>query len=147
MTVSRKVKVAVAAVIAAIFGIGITIAMVTRMDSGPAGQHGAPHVADATTNSASGSSSRPITQGRVLREGDLVVVRVWDLVAPNVETARTTRVGKDGQVTPPSLGGVKVAGLLEKDAEIAIAKAYAEAQMIQRANVSVERVGDGLRKE
>ena len=68
---------------------------------------------------------------------DLVSISITDLVAPNVETVRTNRVSESGMVSLPIVGQVKAAGLTEAQLEQSISKAYADANVIQHAQVSV----------
>ena len=71
---------------------------------------------------------------------DLLSISVSDLVAPGMETVKAVRVGESGNVSLPLIGTVAAAGLTESQLEQAIAKAYADAKLIQRAQVSVTTV-------
>ncbi len=80
---------------------------------------------------------QPNTNDYTIGRNDLIGVSITDLVAPNVETVRTTRVSEGGMVSLPLLEPIKAAGLTEAQMERAIAKAYKDANLIQNANVSV----------
>ena len=80
---------------------------------------------------------QPSTNDYSIGRNDLISVSITDLVAPNVETVRTTRVSEGGMVSLPLLEPIKAAGLTEAQMERAIAKAYKDANLIQNANVSV----------
>ena len=69
-----------------------------------------------------------------LATGDFLRVRVLELL-------KNVQVDERGEVHPPHLKGVKVAGLTEAAAADAITRAYAEAQLVQNAPVSVLRTG------
>lgn len=80
---------------------------------------------------------QPSTNDYTIGRNDLISVSITDLVAPNVETVRTTRVSEGGMISLPLLEPIKAAGLTEAQMERAIAKAYKDANLIQNANVSV----------
>ena len=70
---------------------------------------------------------------------DLLQVSISDLVGPGVDTVRTIRVTESGNVPLPLLDKpVKVTGLTEQQSQEAIQRAYREAGIIQRAQVSVQ---------
>lgn len=73
----------------------------------------------------------------VIGKNDLISVTINDLVAPNVETTKTTRVSESGNISLPLIGQVKAAGFTEAELEGVVAKAYADAKIIDRAQVSV----------
>lgn len=79
----------------------------------------------------------PSTNDYTIGRNDLISVSITDLVAPNVETVRTTRVSEGGMISLPLLEPIKAAGLTEAQMERGIAKAYKDANLIQNANVSV----------
>ncbi len=68
---------------------------------------------------------------------DLVTVSITDLVGTGVETSTTKRVSESGNVSLPLVGTVQVLGLTEPEAERTVAGAYANANLIQNANVQV----------
>ena len=76
----------------------------------------------------------------VIGRNDLVQVSVTDLVAPGVETQKVMRVSESGFISLPLVGQVKAAGLTEAQLEEAIVAAYRDANLIQRAQVSVVTV-------
>jgi polysaccharide export outer membrane protein len=73
----------------------------------------------------------------VVGKNDLISVTINDLVAPNVETTKTTRVSESGNISLPLFGQIKAAGLTEAELEAAVADAYAKAKIIDKAQVSV----------
>jgi polysaccharide export outer membrane protein len=73
----------------------------------------------------------------VIGKNDLISVTINDLVAPNVETTKTTRVSESGNISLPLIGQIKAAGLTEAELEAAVADAYAKAKIIDKAQVSV----------
>jgi protein involved in polysaccharide export with SLBB domain len=75
-----------------------------------------------------------------IEAGELLRVSLWDLTAPGVESTKMAQVEKDGTVSLPYVGSVKVGEQSEAAAEAAIAKAYAKAGLIQNAVVSVAKV-------
>ncbi len=68
---------------------------------------------------------------------DLVTVSITDLVGQGVETTTTKRVSESGNVSLPLVGTVQVLGQTEPEAENAVRQAYANANLIQNANVQV----------
>lgn len=80
---------------------------------------------------------QPSTNDYTIGRNDLISVSITDLVAPNVETVRTTRVSEGGMISLPLIEPLKVVGLTEAQTERAIAKSYKDANLIQNANVSV----------
>jgi beta-lactamase regulating signal transducer with metallopeptidase domain/protein involved in polysaccharide export with SLBB domain len=69
---------------------------------------------------------------------DLLAVTLSDVNGPNTETIKQTRVTESGNISMPFLDNpVHAAGLTEIELEKAIVKAYTDARLIQRANVSV----------
>jgi polysaccharide export outer membrane protein len=79
----------------------------------------------------------PATSDYAVGRNDLVNISITDLVAPNVETVRSTRVSESGSISLPLVGLVKAAGLTEAELEKAISKAYKDANLIENAQVSV----------
>lgn len=80
---------------------------------------------------------QPSTNDYAIGRNDLISVSITDLVAPNVETLRTTRVSETGMITLPLVEPIKAAGRTEAQLEKAIVKAYKDANIIQNAQVSV----------
>lgn len=79
----------------------------------------------------------PSDKDYAIGRNDLISIAITDLVAPNVETVRTSRVSESGMISLPLVGQVKAVGLTEADLEKAISKAYRDANLIQNAQVSV----------
>ena len=79
----------------------------------------------------------PDTLDYAIGRNDLISISITDLVAPNVETVRTSRVSESGMISLPLIGQVKAAGLTEADLEKSIGKAYRDANLIQNAQVAV----------
>ena len=77
-----------------------------------------------------------------IRPNDVVEVSISDLQAPGVETVKRARV-RDGALSLPYIGPVKVEGLTERQVERQIVKTYADAKLVANANVQVKRVADG----
>ncbi|HEY7089507.1 MAG TPA: polysaccharide biosynthesis/export family protein [Tepidisphaeraceae bacterium] len=73
----------------------------------------------------------------VIGANDLLQVSIADLVAPNVESAKTMRVSQSGFISLPLIGQVKATGLTEAQLEQAISQAYADRNLIKDAQVSV----------
>ena len=67
---------------------------------------------------------------------------ISDLQAPGVETVKRVRV-RDGALSLPYIGLVKVEGLTEQQVERQIVKTYADARLVANANVQVKRLPDG----
>ena len=72
--------------------------------------------------------------------GDVLRVSVLELLGPGREQVRRLHVSDDGGAGLPLLGQTRVAGMTEAEAEAAVSKAYQEAQLVDRAVVSVLRV-------
>jgi hypothetical protein len=77
-----------------------------------------------------------------IRPNDVIEVSISDLQAPGVVTMKRARV-RDGALSLPYIGPVKVDGLTEQQVERQIVKTYAEAKLVANANVQVKRVPDG----
>jgi protein involved in polysaccharide export with SLBB domain len=86
-----------------------------------------------------GSRVKDANAGK-LTKGDLVAVTVDDLTGPGVTSEFRSHVGAEGEVAMPMLGGVKLDGMTEGQAEKAIAKAYLDRSLIQNAVVGVRVV-------
>jgi protein involved in polysaccharide export with SLBB domain len=78
--------------------------------------------------------------------GDTLVVRIWDLEGPGVETAQTWTVDPEGCIDLPRIGKLKLQDLTEFEAADFISRSYDDAKVIERAMVTVLRVapGDGV---
>jgi protein involved in polysaccharide export with SLBB domain len=72
--------------------------------------------------------------------GEVLCVRITELVGPGVETVRTVKVDEQGQITMPLVGGITVGDLTEADAAKAIAKVYRDRNLTANAVVSVLKV-------
>jgi polysaccharide export outer membrane protein len=79
----------------------------------------------------------PAADDYAIGRNDLLNISITDLVAPNVETVRSTRVSESGFVSLPLVGQVKAAGLTEAELEQAVSKSYKDANLIESAQVSV----------
>jgi hypothetical protein len=77
-----------------------------------------------------------------IRPDDVIEVSISDLQAPGVETVKRARV-RDGALSLPYIGPVKVEGLTERQIERRIVKNYADANLVANVNVQVKRVADG----
>ena len=73
----------------------------------------------------------------VVGKNDLLSVTISDLVGQGIETTKTTRVSESGNISLPLVGQIKATGLTEAELEQAISDAYAKANLIQKAQVSV----------
>jgi polysaccharide export outer membrane protein len=73
----------------------------------------------------------------VIGPDDLLGVSITDLIAPGVETVKSTRVSTSGSISLPMVGQIKAAGLTEAELEKAVVQAYRDANIIQNAQVSV----------
>jgi protein involved in polysaccharide export with SLBB domain len=71
--------------------------------------------------------------------GNVVLLSVWDIVQPGVETRRVYHLSGNGEINAPGLGAVKVAGLTEAQSQAAIARLYHDNNLIPNAMVSVLR--------
>lgn len=78
-----------------------------------------------------------------LRPNDWLLLRIWDLYAPTVESRVKVRVSPEGTIALPLVRPVKVGGMQDYEAELAIAKAYKTANLIQNAIVALELASDG----
>jgi protein involved in polysaccharide export with SLBB domain len=76
----------------------------------------------------------------VIGRNDLLQVSIADLVAPNVESQKISRVSETGSISLPWIGQIKAAGLTEAQLEQAIIQAYRDANFIPNAQVSVVTV-------
>ena len=74
--------------------------------------------------------------------GDVLEVVISDLTGPGVQTIKKAIVSApDGTIAMPLISkGIKLAGLTDVEAQLAIAKAYRDAQIISNAQVSVSRI-------
>jgi protein involved in polysaccharide export with SLBB domain len=77
-----------------------------------------------------------------IEAGDILRVAVWELNGPHATgpTLKTLKVDEQGEVTPPMLKGVKVAGLSEAEAGRAMQKAYREQGVLPAAQLTVLKV-------
>jgi protein involved in polysaccharide export with SLBB domain len=72
--------------------------------------------------------------------GDFAHVQMWDLEGPGIETRLIKEVSADGKLDLPHGVSVKLAGLSDSDAEVAVAKAYHDAELINKLQVCVLRI-------
>ena len=84
-------------------------------------------------------TTRPVSQLGPILKGDLLHVSLADLAGPGVLTVRDVRVGEDGTAGLPMIGGVKLVGLTLPDAERAIERNLRDRNLIQNAQLKVER--------
>jgi protein involved in polysaccharide export with SLBB domain len=75
--------------------------------------------------------------------GDTLRVSIADMVAPGAVTVIHAQVGRDGTVTIPLAGAVKVNGMSEADAAGAVVKSLADNKVMQDAMVIVLRTSAG----
>lgn len=73
----------------------------------------------------------------VISKNDQLSVEISDLNGPGTQTVKTTRVSESGNISLPYVGQIKGEGLTEYELEQAIIKAYKDAKIIERAQVSV----------
>lgn len=72
---------------------------------------------------------------------DLLAITISDLNGPNTETVKQARVSESGNISLPFLEQpIHAAGMTEIDLERAIIRAYHDAQLIEKAQVSVNVV-------
>jgi len=90
----------------------------------------------------SGEKRSSADAASTIRPNDVIEVSISDLQAPGVVTMKRARV-RDGALSLPYIGQVKVDGLTEQQVERQIVKTYAEAKLVANANVQVKRVPDG----
>ena len=69
--------------------------------------------------------------------GDLLQITIQDLAGQGLQQVESKLVSESGKVSLPYLGQVSVTGQTEAEAEAAIVKAYADAQILPRAIISV----------
>ena len=73
-----------------------------------------------------------------ISSNDLIQIQISDLTGPNTETVKQSRVTESGNISLPVLkDSIHAIGLSEIQLEGAIVKAYKDAQLIERATVSV----------
>lgn len=110
----------------------------------PATQPAAVAAASQPAAVGAGLVGRPSTQPGRIGPGDLLVVDVAELNGPGTSTPKPVRVEADGTV--PLLFIAKpfpIAGMTTADAQLAIGKAYNEANILQHALVYVRRLQVG----
>jgi hypothetical protein len=104
-------------------------------DNNNNGDHDRPNERPAEKRSADAAPT--------IRQNDVIEVSISDLQAPGVETVKRVRV-RDGALSLPYIGLVKVEGLTEQQVERQIVKTYADARLVANANVQVKRLPDGV---
>jgi protein involved in polysaccharide export with SLBB domain/beta-lactamase regulating signal transducer with metallopeptidase domain len=80
----------------------------------------------------------PDTTPYKLGPTDLITVKISDLVAPNVVSEKTARLDKDGILSLPLIGKLKLSEQTVADAEKLISAAYSDKQLLKDANVKVQ---------
>jgi polysaccharide biosynthesis/export protein len=73
----------------------------------------------------------------VINRNDFLLVSITDLLGPGIESFKQVRVSESGNISLPYIRQIRAAGLTEAQLEEAIAVAYADMNLIQRAQVSV----------
>jgi protein involved in polysaccharide export with SLBB domain len=73
----------------------------------------------------------------VVSKNDMLSIEISDLGGPGTQTVKTSRVTESGMISLPFVGQIKAEGLTEYELEQAIVKAYKDAGILQRAQVSV----------
>lgn len=68
---------------------------------------------------------------------DLIQITIQDLAGNGLQQVETKRVSESGKISLPYLGQLSVAGQTEAEIEDTIVRAYADAQILPRAIVSV----------
>jgi protein involved in polysaccharide export with SLBB domain len=71
--------------------------------------------------------------------GDVVFVTVFDLFSNPSETRRTYHISANGEINLPAVGAFKITGLTESQAQVAIARAYMEGNVLRNPMISVLR--------
>ena len=69
--------------------------------------------------------------------GDLLQITIQDLAGQGLQQVESKLVSESGKVSLPYLGQISVTGQTEAEAEASIVKAYADAQILPRAIISV----------
>lgn len=93
-----------------------------------------PWPVDAPTEHGGGRDVR-------LRTGDKLRIIFFDVEGPSVKTVREVQVDRGGNILlPPDGMPVRAAGRTARELEIAIRKAYGDANLIQNLEVRVERI-------
>jgi polysaccharide export outer membrane protein len=77
--------------------------------------------------------------------GDLINISVQALVSAGVETTKQGRVSETGNITMPLIGPVHAEGLTEAELQKAISDAYADAKIINQAQVSAQVIEERSR--
>lgn len=73
-----------------------------------------------------------------ISRNDVLTISVSDIQAPGIETTKQTRVSETGNISLPYIGQIRAEGLTEIELERAIIKGYAQARLVDNANVSVQ---------
>ena len=69
--------------------------------------------------------------------GDLIQVTIQDLSSTGLQQLETKQVSESGKISLPYISQLPVTGLTEPEIEAAVIKAYADAQILTNATVSV----------
>lgn len=79
----------------------------------------------------------PVVHEYVIGPGDLVIVSVFELIAPNTEWAQARRVDALGMIRLPVLGPLKIEGLSPSQLEEKIVQILDQRGVLKQATVSV----------
>jgi protein involved in polysaccharide export with SLBB domain len=80
----------------------------------------------------------PATQPYTIAAGDLLRISVIDPTGANAISRKTAHVDKDGSISLPLIGGIKVAGSTKSQAEDSIGQMYHDRNLIKSAKVNVD---------
>ncbi len=97
-----------------------------------------------STHLAAPAATQPTDKAKPLAAGDHLLVKVWDLSVQGKADEFERVVPEDGTINldPAERIKVKVLGLSEAEAELAVQKAYRDAKLIQQANVECRRLAE-----
>jgi protein involved in polysaccharide export with SLBB domain len=83
--------------------------------------------------------------GPVLASGDLVRVTIADVIGPGLKTTTENHVADDGTLPVLLITPLRAAGVSTGEFTVAVRKAYHDANLINYADVSVERVDNAAK--
>ena len=86
------------------------------------------------------SAERPSVTLGPIQPGDLLQITLPGVLVPGDDDPLLLRVADDGTVGLPIVGGTKLAGASELDAQELIQKAYSQAGLVERVQTTVLRV-------
>ncbi len=72
-----------------------------------------------------------------IKAGAAITVRIWDLDGPGLETKMELAVNDQWAIAMPRVNDIQVSGMTERDAAVAIQKAYRDAKLISNPEVEV----------